>query len=253
MEEAKRLSIHVAVRNDQTFLTELLDTLRAQTLSDFQMTVVGGEAMSDLAQDANIIWLRNFNWHGFARTHNQAIALTLSRYPQEIWDNRFIAIMHPDLLLEPRALERMAEAFARDPELMIATPKVLRAKISIGDDMESREIETTDQIEEVGGMLTRLRRRKGRGAGETDTGQWNAPADVAAASECCAFFRVSALSKLGKDGKYLNERLPEGRTILDLSRRSRGLGMKMQVIPSSIVWHHRHQAPREGFFAVFYG
>lgn len=245
MEEAKRLSVHVAVCHDEVFLKEFLETLRSQTFTDYQLTVVGGQDMGELAQDPNIVWLRNFNWQGYARAHNQAIALALSRYPQDVWHQRFLAIIHPDVLLSTQTFARMAEAFARDPELMVATPNVRCARITMADDLETRQVETTDQIEEIGVNLSRWRRRVRRGAGETDQGQWDAPADVFAASECCAFFRVSALAKLERDRKCLNETLPEGQAMLDLSRRCHALGMKIQTVPSAVIWHHRHQRSTE--------
>lgn len=245
MEEAKRLSVHVAVHHDEVFLAELLETLPPQTFADYQLTIVGGQSMADLAYDPNVVWLRNFNWQGYARAHNQAIALARSRYPEEALSQRFFAIMHPDVLLHAQTFARMAEAFARDPDLMVATPKVLAARITMGEDLETRQIDTTNQIEEVGVNLTRWRSRLRRGAGETDQGQWDVPADVHAASECGAFFRASAFAALERHKKYLNESIPEGQVMMDLSRRCRALGMKIQTVPSAVIWHHRHNGSSE--------
>jgi GT2 family glycosyltransferase len=192
------------------------------------------DGLTDWLRDIapNAVVLRNVRTQGFARAHNQAIALSLSRWAESDWPERLIALMHPDVIVSADGLEQLAAAFRRDSDLMIAGPKILCARAEISQDGESRDINYSSDVESAGVEMHKTRRVFPR--------LLDQPSDVFGFSSVCVVFRASVLAKLKLAGEWLDEDLEESAALTDLMWRAKWLGLKTQLIPTAVLWHHPH-------------
>jgi len=249
MNPASRWSIHIASRDHAAMLFEALRSIDGQTVTDKQVICIDQAVASEsgrrlLEERPDVIVLRNFRDKGYVRAHNQAVAFALSRWPKEALDDRFVLFLHPDVVLEPSAVEKMQQAFETDESLMIAGPKILKANLTL-DERENREVELTDTIETVGWRLDRQGRIKERGAGEQDRGQYDQGEEDLAPAFACFAMRASALLRAETKGSWLDEDLPERLAIVDLIWRCRWLGMRCKSIPQAVAWHQGHNDKRQ--------
>ena len=120
MESAKKLVINLVTWNSARFLPDLFESLDRQTSDDFTVTVVDNASTDgtlDWLRDhrPDVAVLRNFRNQGFARAHNQAIALALTRWagddpskeltPSNVeglgtnLSRRYVLILNPDIIL----------------------------------------------------------------------------------------------------------------------------------------------------------
>ncbi len=250
MVEAQRVSLHVAAWDHQPYLLDLCASLERQTYRDVQALISEYASVRD--QEAgiqktypNVVSLRHFQVQSFTAVHNRMIAFALARWAEAVWEDRFIVIAHPDVILEPECLARLVRAFEIDRELMVAGPKMLEATahwFEEGDD--GCRVEFTDQLDSVGQRLDRRRRLRSIGAGEQDQGQYRERMEVFAVSSTFFMVRASALVALKKDGPWLDEALGETATMIDLAWRLQLMGGKVASIPTAVLWHHAH-APKE--------
>lgn len=111
---APRVSVVMAVHNAAGFLREAIESVLAQTYTDFELVIVD-DCSSDTSveivksfADARIRLLEHSLNQGAATSRNHAIA-----------DSRggFIAVMDADDLCAPQRLARQMECFDRDPRL----------------------------------------------------------------------------------------------------------------------------------------
>lgn len=119
-----RVSIGMPVRNGQRFIRRAIDSLLAQTFSDFEL-IICDNASTDtteaicrqfVARDPRIRYYRNAWNVGPAGNHNKCFALSRGAY--------FRWHAHDDMCL-PSYLERCVEQLDRDPSVVIAYPKTL--------------------------------------------------------------------------------------------------------------------------------
>lgn len=229
MEEAKPISIHLVIWNQLAYLPEFFAALDTQTRRDFQTVVVDNAAQDGVADwlQANrrdAVALRNFRNLGLARGHNQAIALALSRWPAESLADRFIVLAHPDVLPDPNSLEQLLRAFRRDPELMVAGPRVMRAETHFSTTEDKTETELTLQPDASGSGVAKGNRPIGL-------------------SDAFVMFRASLFSIIKVEQAWLDERLPEAFVLPDIFWRCHWLGQKLAFVNEAQVWHHAHGSP----------
>ncbi len=244
MQCAQVISIHVILDHRLGSGKDVLTSLHAQTWQDFQVVLLGtvdGIQDTRSIDDDRTIRLKNYRDLGFARMHNQAIALALSRWHQQDLRERFIVLSHQDVVWDDVALERLHHAFREDPALMIAGPTLLRARRVPQDDEGGYEVERTEEIESQGLSLTRSRRWRERYCGTQGVvhrmGEWES---VFGVSEPCLMIRASALADLQLSGEYLDPDLPTGQEIFDLMWRAAWLGMSVGLVTHACVWHYAH-------------
>ena len=209
MQEAKKIVINLVTRNGLAFLPNFFASLDEQSLKDFTVTVV-----DNASDDGTIKWLtdnrpdvamlRNFRNQGFARAHNQAITLALSRWPEETWHERFILIANQDMEFAPACLEELLRVMEAYPEFAACGPKLLRAH-AVADYDGRRETERTNTIDAAGLVATKSRRFYDRGAGEDDKGQYDGSTEVFGLSGTCILYRASALVQAKLSGEFFDE------------------------------------------------
>jgi glycosyltransferase involved in cell wall biosynthesis len=121
-DEAPTLSIALPVYNGERYLREALDSLLAQTFSDFELLVLDNastDATAAIAQeyaarDPRVRYERNRENVGAARNFNLTVSRTSGRY--------FKWAAHDDLL-DPAFLERCVAALDKDPGVVLAYAK----------------------------------------------------------------------------------------------------------------------------------
>jgi len=241
MQEAKRLAVITVVWNHRDALARLLSSLDKQDERDFQTVVIDNastDGVSAALQQTHpeIVTFRNFKNLGLAHALNQGICLALGRWSDDALDDRFVAIVEPDVLLAPDALSVLVRALTSDPSVMIAGPKIVRAGSEPREESDEPEIVPTKTLESAGLILTKTRRFFDRGRGEADQGQFDARREVFGVSGGCALFRASALKRLELCDEWLDADLPPGQEVWDLMWRARVLGMPAQFVPEAVAW-----------------
>lgn len=255
MEEAKRVAVNIVAWNSMAYLPNLLASLEEQDSRDFMVTIV-----DNASSDGTVAWvaehhpgvamLRNIRNQGFARAHNQAIALVLSRWAKEELASRYVLVTNPDLEFAPNAIGVLLAYMDAHPDVAACGPKLLRAK-AVADDLDGhRETERTTIIDSTGITVYRSRRHTDRGAGEEDTGQY-ASGEVFGLSGACVMFRASDLVASMLEGEYFDEDFFAYKEDVDLAWRMRLLGYRAMYLAESVVWHHRRiKAVEQGFLWI---
>ncbi|MEO5928029.1 MAG: glycosyltransferase family 2 protein [Patescibacteria group bacterium] len=246
MEEAKRVALNVVTWNSQAYLPNLLSSLEQQDARDFMVTIV-----DNASTDGTVNWiqeshpgvavLRNIRNQGFARAHNQAIAMVLSRWTEAELDKRYVLVSNPDLEFGPTSIRLLTAYMDAYPDVAACTPKLLRAFFKSADE-DRRETEQTNVIDSTGLTITKARRVFDRGAGEEDKGQYDMKTDIFGCSGACVMFRASALVASKCAGEIFDEDIFAYKEDIDLAWRMRRLGYRASFVPEAVVWHHRRAA-----------
>lgn len=247
MQQAKRLAIHVVTWNSSPYLPGLFASLEEQTSKEWSVTVVDNASTDDtqnwIEQNAfGTAILRNFKNQGFSRAHNQAIALSLSRWAEADLEQCAVLVCNPDIEFSATCLERLMAYMDAHPEVSIAGPKLLRAFAKTEADSDERQTERTDVIDSTGISMYRSRRHADRGAGEKDQGQYDALSDVFGISGACLLIRASALAVLKQGDEWFDEDFFAYKEDVDLAWRAQRFGLNAAYVPEAIAWHHRRAA-----------
>lgn len=258
MEDAKKTVVNIVAWNSLAYLPNLMASLEAQDTSDFTVTVV-----DNASNDGTVPWLqsnrpdvavlRNFRNQGFARGHNQAIALALSRWAGANPERRYVVVANPDLEFSPDAIRLLMAYMDAHPDVAACGPKLLRAFTENAGDEEQRETQRSDVLDSTGLLITRARRCFDRGAGERDQGQYDGALSVFGISGACAVFRASALAKAKVGEEFFDEDFFAYKEDVDLAWRLRKFGGEAHFVPYAVVWHHRRavSAPRAGWLGAW--
>jgi glycosyltransferase involved in cell wall biosynthesis len=119
-----QVSIGLPVYNGGRFLRPCLDSLLHQTFTDFELIICDNASTDDteqvcreyLSRDSRIAYYRNAENVGAARNYNLTFDLASGRYFK--WSS------HDDLC-GAQFLERCVEALERNPEIVLAYPKMV--------------------------------------------------------------------------------------------------------------------------------
>lgn len=250
MEAVKRVFVQIVTWNHARYLPDLFASLDEQTSDEWSVTVI-----DNASTDGTLAWLqemrptcsllRNFRNQGFARGHNQGIALALSRWRSDSGEARdldksYCFLVNPDIVLDPRCIEEAVVFMDSHPNVVIAGPKLLRAVQHRDEEGESVNIERTKIFDSAGIILRKNRTSCERGAGEEDRGQYDG-AEVFGISGAAMIIRASAISTLSmeQDAPF-DEDMFAYKEDVDLCWRARLFGLEIAMIPSSIMWHHRY-------------
>jgi glycosyltransferase involved in cell wall biosynthesis len=121
-DDKPRVSIGLPVFNGEDYLEEALDSILAQTYSDFEL-IISDNASTDrteeicrayAAKDERIWYFRNETNLGAAKNYNRVFELSSGEY--------FKWATHDDLCA-PEYLERCVEILDREPDVVLCYPK----------------------------------------------------------------------------------------------------------------------------------
>jgi GT2 family glycosyltransferase len=252
MESIGRLMIHIVTWNSARYLPDLFHSLRGQSSDAFAITIVDNASTDGTLEwlrdhEPDVTVLRNYRNLGFARAHNQAIALTRSRSGEGGGEAPFIFILNPDIVLDRDCILHIIDFMESHPDVGMAGPKLLRAKRVPSD--EGTAFERTNIIDSTGLVASRGRRFMDRGAGEEDVGAYD-DLEPFGVSGAAMVLRESAVRKLASGDEVFDEDFFSYKEDVDLSWRHRLLGGKASVIPKAVAWHDRGARPDgSGWFA----
>ncbi|MBI4138770.1 glycosyltransferase family 2 protein [Candidatus Uhrbacteria bacterium] len=244
MDEAKRLVVNIVTWNSRWYLPGLFASLDDQETREFTVTVVDNASNDGTPtwlqeQRPDAVLLRNARNQGFARAHNQAITLALSRWEHQDLDRRYVLVANPDLEFSPGALRILTAYMEAHPSVGSCGPKLLRAFVNADIDPETAEATRSDQIDSMGLCIFKSRRVVDRGAGEIDRGQYDDAPEVFGLSGACVLYRASALLAAKTGEEFFDEDFFAYKEDVDLAWRLRSLGFDAHVVPNAVVWHYR--------------
>jgi GT2 family glycosyltransferase len=204
--------------NGIDYLQECLESIKHQTYPLVELVVVDNGST-----DGSREWLRTFrpeecrliefsNNTGFAAGANAGIRASRGEY---------IALLNNDAVADPAWLEKLV-AFMSDPETGMVASKVLF--------YEDRSV-----IDKVGHLFFPDGLNRGRGAGETDHGQYDQPGEILFPDGCAALYRKSMLDDVG----LFDEQYFAYGDDADLGLRARWRGWTCFYSPAARVYH-RH-------------
>lgn len=124
MGKPPRVSIGMPVRNGQRFIRKAIDSLLAQTFSDFELIICDNSSSDQteticreyVGRDARIRYFRNDHNLGPAANHNKCFNLSRGEY--------FRWHAHDDMV-QPTYLQRCIELLEQDRTVVIAYPKTV--------------------------------------------------------------------------------------------------------------------------------
>lgn len=226
-----KVSVIIVNYNGEQFLKDCLDSLHAQTSSDFEIIVVDNNSsdrsigiVTDRYPD--VILIRNEANRGFAVGTNQGIMMAKGEY---------ILTLNNDTRVETSFLEEIVRPIEDDPHVGICASKMLLPD---------------GRINSTGLCISRSGAAWNRGMFEEDTGQYEHQEEVFGASAGAALYRRSMLDEIGLFDEDFFMYMED----VDLSFRARLAGWKCMYIPTAIVWHHHGGTAEFGSdMAVYFG
>ncbi len=165
----KRVSLHMSSDDLGTRLPVLLESLFAQTVSDWQAVIVDNSGNRPTPSEPPIYVLRNPRPQSLARSMSQAIELATG--------SEFFILCKSDLIFAPDTLQKMLDAFEKDASLVYAWPSLAKASFD-PDSTEGELLFSKDRVQ--------LRREE----------------DLSAS---CVMIRSQDLGALRPDARYSND------------------------------------------------
>jgi GT2 family glycosyltransferase len=198
-------------------LRACLNSLARQTVSGFEVIVVDngsqdGSAAMVASEFPAALLLRNAENRGFCAANNQGIAAAQGRY---------IALLNNDAEADWRWLEELLSAFRLGDDVGMAASKILV--------WENHSI-----IDKAGHLIYPDGQNRGRGAGETDRGQYDRVEETAWPDGCAAIYRKDMLDRIGGFDEDFFAYADDA----ELGLRARLAGWRSIYVPTAVVYHH---------------
>lgn len=222
------VSVGLVTWNSASCLSGCLAALARQEFDGVELIVVDNasvdhplELVSQHYPAARVI--ANESNMGFCHAHNQAIRASRGLY---------YMTLNPDVFLMPDFLRQMVSAMELDNRIGQVSGKLYRVS-----DMD--QVGSSRALDSTGMFFTPNQRHFDRGAGEMDTGQYQALEYVFGVSGAAALYRRSALEDAAIEGEYFDDSFFAYREDADLSWRLQLLGWKAVYTPHAQAYHFR--------------
>lgn len=229
-----RCSVVIPNWNGRHLLEACLNSLKAQTLKDFELIVVDNGSVDGSAEwlaseRPEVRVIRLATNLGFSGGCNVGIRAS---------SGDLVALLNNDTEVDPRWLEALCQAMDRDPRIGAADSKVYF--------YDQRNVIWSAGCDySVAGSVTH------RGYLEADDrGVYADETPVFVAVACGIIYRRSALDEVG----LFDEDFFSGYEDVDLSFRLHAAGYRVVNVPDSVVYHHVSATSRkDSDFYVFHG
>jgi GT2 family glycosyltransferase len=208
--------------NRRELLRACLASLAAQDGVEFEVIVVDNGSTDGSAEMLRrefaalerfpLRVIENADNRGFCAANNQGIGATKAD---------FIALLNNDAEASPGWLAALLGAFSRD-DLGMAASKIL-------------VWENPAQIDKAGHLIYPDGQNRGRGAGETDHGQYDRLEEALWPDGCAAMYRRAMLEEMGGFDEDFFAYADDA----ELGLRARMAGWECLYIPRAVVRHHR--------------
>jgi hypothetical protein len=208
--------------NGRQLLSDCLDSLQKQTVTNFE-TVVVDNGSSDgslelLAEKYPLVRVLPLGTNmGFSIANNVAIRDAMARNMDDV------LLLNNDTIVAPDFVAEMLAAIAKDERIGAVCPKIYFAS------------EPTTIWYAGGGFSPwSYSRARHRGWREVDRGQFDSETEITLATGCAMLVRCSALPAVG----LLDEKLWAYMEDTEWSVRFLENGYKLVFAPRARVWHH---------------
>jgi len=215
--------------NGKEYLQECLQSLRAQTFSDFEVILVDNgstDGSVEYIQENFFGWVRvlgNARNEGFSGGNNRGIRAASGKY---------IVLLNNDAQADPCWLEELVKVAGENPRAgMLACKIYLQGGSKI--------------IDNVGHLIYRDGLNRGRGRLEADLGQYEKIEEVFFPSGCAALYRREMLDEVG----LFDEDFFAYGDDTDLGLKGRLAGWKCLYVPKAVV-HHRYSQSSGAYSAL---
>lgn len=225
--ETPLISVVIVNWNRKDLLRACLDSLAAQTFSDFEVVVVDNgsdDGSSVLVQEIAgsfpkpIRLVENRENLGFCAANNQGFAVSQSEY---------VALLNNDAEADPGWLEALHEAIRVKPDVGESDVGMVASKILVWEDPRI--------IDKCGHLIYPDGQNRGRGSGQVDQGQFNRQEEVLWPDGCAALYRRAMLDEVGG----FDEEFFAYADDAELGLRGRIAGWNCLYAPGAVVRHHR--------------
>ncbi len=226
---------------DQTLLTTLPKTAWKLFVFDNGSTDKSVEYVETFSQEFSLELIQHKENIGFAAGHNALF---------QKHDAEYVVLLNPDIVLLPKTLERMVQAFSTLPkETAAITPRLMRAHPA--NDVAFRSVDTVDSL---GLRVHRSRRVTEIGGGESWKGLEGSFAKEAVpvfgVSGALPMYRRSALQDVAfSSGDIFDPLHGSYKEDVDLAFRLVSRGYEACAIPSIVAYHGRGIAGGRGYGA----
>jgi GT2 family glycosyltransferase len=211
------VSVIIPNYNGRTFLKGCIESLEAQTFSDFEIIVVDNgsdDGSVDFIKKnfPRIKTIANRKNLGFAKANNQGY---------EIASGRYIVTLNNDTTTGKAWLEKLVLAAEENTGTGMFASKI----ISMND---------RGEIDSVGVNICLDGMTRGRARGEKDEGQYDADGEILLPSACAALYRRKMLDETG----FFDESFFAYCEDTDLGLRGRLAGWTAMLVPDAVVYHY---------------
>lgn len=238
--KAPLVTIILVVHNGERFLRRTLDSVRAQTMRDFEVLILDNASADATASIAAREYpeFRLFKsrenvgpWAGFEKL--------ISRSQGEY------VMLCTDVILKPDFLQRTVSAMRPDGKIGALQAKIYQMELYGRD-----EPKLTNLIDTTGFELYKSRKLLNRGHGQEDKGQFSAQADIFGVEGAVPVFRRKALEDCripstgsGQESWLIDPNYRVGSLgygdDFDLAWRMRLFGWKEIYVPGVVAYHDR--------------
>lgn len=234
---APRVTVSLVTHDGLGWLPGCLDSLRRQTLTDYELLVV-----DSASADGSVDWLREQASGdarirvdvspqnvGFAAGHNRSIYRARGE---------LVCLLNQDVELDEHFLEEAVRPFAERPRVAAVQGR-LRRMLPGG--------ERTHSLDSTGLLMLRSRRAISRGQGEEDGPRFDEPGPVWGADGPAPVYRLAALLEVqeprtGGGWEVLDEDFFMYKEDVDLAWRLTLFGWQAWYQPTALAWHGRSAA-----------
>lgn len=241
-------SVHLVTWNGAKYLPYLFDSLRKQTLKDWELFILDNNSPDNTVEILQKE-IQNFpvpcnltinkNNLGFAGGHNQIYKKT---------DSDYFLLLNQDIYLAPDCLEKLKLFLDEHQEVAATSPRLMKwnfAEITqLG--LEKSLSNTVDAI----GLKIFRNRRVIEWQTARDWRMGNSPivddlmnkteVEVFGVSGACPVFRRSAINQVAfADGAMFDESYHSYKEDVDLAYRLKSSGFQAAVLPGAVAYHDR--------------
>ncbi len=216
MHLSKAISVIIVNYNGLSHLRECLDSLRVQTLRDFEVVLVDNassdgsvEFVKENYPEVKII--KNQRNLGYGGGNNAGIRESKGRY---------IALLNNDTKVDPQWLQKLFEAAEKDKKIGMCASKILNYY-------------QPGIIDNTGLLIYRDGIGRGRGRLEKDAGQYDSEEEVFSPSGCAGLYNKAMLDEIG----LLDEDFFLYVEDVDIGLRGRIAGWRCVYVPDALVYH----------------
>ncbi|MCC6862840.1 MAG: glycosyltransferase family 2 protein [Bryobacterales bacterium] len=212
------ISVVVVNWNRRELLRRCLISLEQQRDVEFETLVVDngstdGSAAMVAAEFPGVRLIRNQRNRGFCAANNQGIQAA---------GGEFVALLNNDAEAHPEWLRSLRRVFDERPKLGMVASKIL-----VWEDPR--------RIDKAGHLIYPDGQNRGRGAGETDAGQYDHLEETLWPDGCAAMYRRAMLDQIGG----FDEDFFAYGDDAELGLRARIAGWECLYVPEAVVRHHR--------------